>query len=459
MPDVMNFDPCDKNPTIVDRAIRAPGVIIGAAAVLGVVGLAALVLVWRLFGDPIRALLDTQFPFSILLILATIAIMFGVIATSILFERKIAAFIQDRKGPNRVGFWGVLQPTADGLKFLLKEEFTPAGVDRGIFVLAPCLAFVVTFIGFAIIPWAGEIQWPWAAEGETVTTQVAGIDMGILYILAVGGLGVYGIVLAGWASNNKYSFFGGMRAAAQMISYEIPMGLVLVVVLLVTGTLRPELIVNQQAQSGVWNVFLHPLAFLLITICLFAEANRTPFDLMEAEQELVGGFHTEYSSMKFAMFFLGEYAHMITGSALIIALFFGGWHVWFLPNVEDTAWWAAVIKFAAYWVKIILFIVLFMVVRWTLPRFRFDQLMKLAWKGLIPIAMGLVVVQGVLVGFGCRIDPAASVGSKLGVVAIYWCANAVVLGLALWFTARSRQPVTGRQDNLPQIEVRPRITT
>lgn len=459
MPDVMNFDPNDTNPTVVDRLIRAPGVIMGAAIVLGILGLAVLVVLWMLLGEPIRSLLGSQLPFSILIVLLTIAIMFTVVATSILFERKISAFIQDRKGPNRVGFWGVLQPMADGLKFLLKEEFTSSVVDRAVFVLAPCIAFVVTFIGFAIIPWAGEIHWPWAPAGETVTTQVASIDMGILYMLAVGGLGVYGIVLAGWASNNKYSFFGGMRAAAQMISYEVPMGLVLVVVLLVAGSLRPEIIVDQQAQSGVWNVFLHPLAFLLLTICLFAEANRTPFDLLEAEQELVGGFHTEYSSMKFAMFFLGEYAHMITGSALIIALFFGGWHAWFLPNVENTAWWAALIKFAVYWVKIVLFIVFFMVIRWTLPRFRFDQLMKLAWKGLIPIGMGLVVVEGVLVAFGCRIDPAAGFGSKLGVVVIHWVANGVVLGVSLWCAARSRVPVTGRQDNLPEIEVRPRATT
>jgi NADH-quinone oxidoreductase subunit H len=454
MPDIMNFDPRDRTPTMVDRVIRSPGVIIGAAVLLGVIGLAVLVILWMLFGDAIRALLSSQLAFAILIILITIAIMFTVIATSILFERKISAFIQDRKGPNRVGFWGVLQPVADGLKFLLKEEFTPGQVDRGIFVLAPCIAFVVTFIGFAIIPWAGEIHWPWAPAGETVTTQVASIDIGILYILAVGGLGVYGIVLAGWASNNKYSFFGGMRAAAQMISYEVPMGLVLVVILLVAGTLRPEIIVNEQAQSGVWNIFLHPLAFLLLATCLFAEANRTPFDLLEAEQELVGGFHTEYSSMKFAMFFLGEYAHMTTGSALIIALFFGGWHVWFLPGVENTAWWAALIKFAVYWVKIILFIVFFMVVRWTLPRFRFDQLMRLAWKGMIPMGLGLVVLQGVLVALGVRIDPAAGVGSKIGVVVIYWIGNAVVLGLSLWFAARNPQPVTGRQDNLLEAELR-----
>lgn len=448
MPDIMNFDPNDKTPTIVDRLIRAPGVIIGVAVLLGVVLAVVLVAVWMLWGDAVRALLGSQLGLSIVIIAVTIGLMFSVIATSILFERKIAAFIQDRKGPNRVGFWGVIQPMADGLKFLLKEEFTPARADRPLFILAPCIAFIAAFIGFAIIPWAGEIHWPWMAEGETVTTQVASLDMGILYIIAVGGFGVYGVVLAGWASNNKYSFFGGMRAAAQMISYEVPMGLVLVVVLLAAGTLRPELIVNQQAETGIWNVFLHPLAFVLLTICAFAEANRTPFDLVEAEQELVGGFHTEYSSMKFAMFFLGEYAHIITGSALIVALFLGGWHVWFLPNVDDTVWWAALIKFAVYWVKIILFIVFYIVIRWTLPRFRFDQLMKLAWKGLIPMGLGLVVATGVLVALGWQRNVPANL-----------IANAIVLGISLWYASRSPSPVTGRQDNLPEIEVRPSATT
>ena len=455
MPDIMNFSKQDQNPTIVDRLIRAPGVIFGAAILLGISGAVVLVLLWYWFGDAIRWVLGTQLPFSVLIILLTIALMFTVIATSILFERKISAFIQDRKGPNRVGFWGVLQPLADGLKFLLKEEFTPAQVDRPLFILAPCITFISAFIGFAIIPWAGEIHWPWAEAGTLVTTQVAGLDVGILYILAVGGLGVYGAVLAGWASNNKYSFFGGFRAAAQMISYEVPLGLVLIVVLLVSGTLRPELIVNQQAETGVWNVFLHPLALLLITVCAFAEANRTPFDLVEAEQELVGGFHTEYSSMKFAMFFLGEYAHMIVGSALIIALFFGGWHLWFLPGMEENTWWAALIKFAVYWTKIILFIAFFMVIRWTIPRFRFDQLMKLAWKGMIPIGMGLVVVQTLLTAFGVTIKPDASLGGKIGVIAVYWIANGVLLGITLWIASRSRTPVTGRQENLPEIEVRP----
>jgi NADH-quinone oxidoreductase subunit H len=448
MPDIMNFNPSDKTPTVVDRLIRAPGVLFGAVVALGILAIIVLVLAWVFFGDAIRALLGSQLGLSIVIMAVTIALMFSVVATSILFERKISAFIQDRKGPNRAGFWGIVQPVADGLKFLLKEEFTPLQVDRPIFILAPCISFVIAFIGFAVIPWAGEVHWPWAAEGELVTTQVASLDIGILYVLAVGGLGVYGVVLAGWASNNKYSFYGGMRAAAQMISYEVPMGLALVVILLVAGSLRPEWIVNQQASSGVWNIFLHPIAALLFAVCLFAEANRTPFDLAEAEQELVGGFHTEYSSMKFAMFFLGEYAHMITGSAVFVALFLGGWHVWFLPNVDDTAWWAALIKFAVYWVKICLFIAFYMLIRWTLPRFRFDQLMKLAWKSMIPLGMGLIVAAGVLVVLGWQRNIVASLA-----------ANAVALAITLWIASRSRQPVTGRQENLPEIEVYPRATT
>ena len=280
--------------------------------------------------------------------------------------------------------------------------------------------------------------------GETVTTQVASLDIGILYILAVGSLGVYGVVLAGYASNNKYSFYGGVRATAQMLSYEVPLGLGLLVVLLVVGSLRPEVIVNQQAESGVWNVFLHPIACLLVIISAFAENNRAPFDLPEAEQELVGGFHTEYSSMKFAMFFLAEYAHMVTNSALIVAVFFGGWHIWFLPNVDNTAWWAALLKFCVFCGKVGLFIGLYMWVRWTLPRFRFDQLMRLTWKSLVPIGMALVIATGVLVAFGWQRNLFVSIG-----------VNVVLLVVGLWLASRSRQPITGRQISLPDIEVRP----
>jgi NADH-quinone oxidoreductase subunit H len=452
--DIMNFIRSDKTPTIIDRLIRSPAVFMGAMVVLGAVGIGVLVLIWWLWGDTVRAVLASQLGLSIVVMVISFGLILSMTAVCILAERKISAFIQDRKGPNRVGFWGIVQPAADGLKFLLKEEFTPANVDRPLFILAPCIAFVIAFIGFAIVPWAGEIQWPWMAEG-TVTTQVASLDIGILYVIAVGGLGVYGVVLAGWASNCKYSFYGGMRAAAQLISYEIPLGLALVVIVLAAGTLRPEIIVNLQAESGVWNVFLHPLAFVLIATTAFAETNRTPFDLVEAEQELVGGFHTEYSSMKFAMFFLGEYAHMITASAIIVALFFGGWHLWFLPNVDNTAWWAALIKFGVYWTKIVLFIVFYMVIRWTLPRFRFDQLMRLAWRSMVPLGLGLVTMTGVLAALGLQIEPDASAGRKALVIVVHLAANAVVLAVTLWLAGRVKHPVTGRQENLPEIEVRP----
>ncbi len=443
MSTLYNFDPDDKTPTAVDRVLRRPTTFL-TIAVVATVALAAVAgVVWTLWSEGIKNLLASQFAFAIIMMALSFVLVISVCGIATLAERKIAAFAQDRKGPNRVGFWGLIQPLADGLKFLLKEDITPARVEKPVFYLAPVIAFVLAYIGFAVIPWAGQIQWPWMAEGS-VTTQVASIDMGILYILAVGGLAVYGVVLAGWASNNKYSFFGGMRAAAQMVSYEVPLGLALLVILLTAGTLRLELIVDQQATSGVWNVFMHPLAFVLTLVVAFAETNRTPFDLAECEQELVGGFHTEYSSMKFAMFFLAEYAHMVTGSAVIVALFLGGWHFWGLPGVENHTWWAALIKFAVYWAKVIGLLFFFMWIRWTLPRFRFDQLMRLAWKGMIPVGMGLLLATGVLAALGWQEKFIPSV-----------IADGIVLALTLAVAARARTPVSGRQDNLPPIEVLP----
>jgi NADH-quinone oxidoreductase subunit H len=365
-------------------------------------------------------------------------------AICILAERKIAGFTQDRYGPNRVGFWGLLQPVADGLKFLLKEDIVPLHVDKPLFLLAPAMSLVVSLIGFAIIPWAGDVHWPWMTPGTTVSTQVARLDVGLLYILAVGSLGVYGVVLAGYASNNKYAFYGGLRATAQMISYELPLGLALLCVLLTAGTLRLEEMVAQQARSGVWYVFMHPLPFLIMLVSSFAETNRAPFDLPEAEQELVGGYHTEYSAMKFAMFFLAEYAHMITGSAVLVAVFFGGWHCWGLPGLESTAWWALPIRLAVYVLKVALFIGLFMVVRWTIPRFRFDQLMRLAWQALVPVGIALVAAVGLLTVFGLQ-------QSWLATLAV----NLLALVGLLWTAARTRRPVTGRQEDLPPVEVGP----
>jgi NADH-quinone oxidoreductase subunit H len=430
------------DPTVrrIESLLRSPLLIFGGGGLLGILGLLVLWLLFPLYRD----LLSHPFWFPVIVM----AIMLGLILTGtaacILAERKIAGFTQDRYGPNRVGFWGLLQPVADGLKFFFKEDIIPHRVDRPLFLLAPCLTLALSLVGFAIIPWAGEVHWPWMEEGTTVSTQVASLNIGILYILAVGSLGVYGVVLAGYASNNKYSFFGGMRAAAQMISYELPLGLGLLCVLLSASSLRLEEIVRQQAETGVWYVFMHPLPFLLILVSLFAEANRLPFDLAEAEQELVGGFHTEYSSMKFAMFFLGEYAHMITGSAVMVALFFGGWHLWGLPGAENTAWWAMLIRLAVYLVKIAVFIGVFMLIRWTIPRFRFDQLMRLAWQSMVPVGVALLAAVAVLTSLGLHRKWWADLG-----------VNIVVLIVVLWFAARSSAPVTGRQGDLPEVQVGP----
>lgn len=394
--------------------------------------------------ETVKNILADPFGFGVVWMAVLLAVIMTVCAGCILAERKLAAFIQDRKGPNRVGPWGVFQPVADGLKFLLKEDIIPANVDRPIYFVASGMAFVVALLGFAVVPWAGEIRWPWMPPGETVSTLVADVNVGILYVLAIGSMSVYGVVLAGWASNNKYAFYGGMRATAQMLSYEVPLGLGILCVLLVCGDLRLSTIVHQQASSGVWNVFTQPVAFLLVLISAFAETNRTPFDLAEAEQELVGGYHTEYSSMKFALFFLGEYAHMVTNSAVMTALFFGGWHLWFLPGAEAVTWGAALLKFVVYFAKVSAFLAFYMVVRWTVPRFRFDQLMRLAWRALVPLGLGMVAATAVLAALGWQRNVAANLA-----------ANAVVLGAALWVVSRTRVPVTGRQPGMARVEVVP----
>lgn len=431
------------DPTVhrIESLLRNPVVFIGGATVLTALLAAVLVAAFPLYRD----FLSDPFWFPLIVMAVMLFLILNSTAVCILAERKIAGFTQDRRGPNRVGFWGLLQPIADGMKFFFKEDIIPRNVDKPLFLLAPCVSLIVSLIGFAIIPWAGDVRWPWAPD-VTVSTQVASLNVGILYILAVGALGVYGVVLAGYASNNKYSFYGGIRAAAQMISYELPLGLGLLCLLLTTGSLRLEEIVAQQAQGGVWYVFMHPLPFLLILVSSFAETNRAPFDLAEAEQELVGGFHTEYSSMKFAMFFLAEYAHIITGSAVMVALFFGGWTP--LPFTswlaDSTAWWAMLIKLGAYLAKVAVFIGVFMLVRWTIPRFRFDQLMRLAWQSLVPVGVGLVAALAVLVALGLQRN-------------LWACllVNLLTLAVMLWSAARTRRPVTGRQDDLPDIDVRP----
>lgn len=339
--------------------------------------------------------------------LITILVMAHVILLScaylILLERKVAAWLQDRIGPNRTNFsfgvlpirhhnWGLGQALADGLKLFVKEDYTPLNAERALFLLAPALIVSTAMLGWAVIPWGGYLQW-----GDTIVNITAApIHIGVIYILAIGSLAVYGVVLGGYASNNKYSFFGGLRATAQMLSYEIPMGLCVLIIILMYGSPRADMLVHFQANE-VWNVFYQPLLAVIFFTCVLAECNRAPFDLAEAEQELVGGYHTEYGSMKWALFFLAEYTHMITGSAFFTLLFLGGWDLPFIQEPVVGGIGLVLLKVTTYCVKVALLLFLMMWIRWTLPRFRFDQLMRLAWRALNPIMICLLLSTGVIV--------------------------------------------------------------
>jgi len=347
--------------------------------------------------------MSEQWIASVVTIVVVVHVILISCAYLILLERKMAAWLQDRIGPNRTNFsfgvlpfrhhhWGLGQALADGLKLFLKEDYTPPGVERTLFLLSPVIVVVPAMLGWAVIPWGGYLQWGDSALNITG----APIPIGIIYILAIGSLAVYGVVLGGYASNNKYSFLGSLRATAQMLSYEIPMGLCVLIVILMYGSSRADVLVQFQA-NGVWNVWYQPVLAMIFFICVLAECNRAPFDLAEAEQELVGGYHTEYSSMKWALFFLGEYMHMITGSAFFVLLFLGGWDLPFVhePVVGGIGW--VLLKSTVYFGKVGVLLAVMMWIRWTLPRFRFDQLMRLAWRGLIPITLVLLLVTGVLV--------------------------------------------------------------
>lgn len=380
--------------------------------------------------------MELSFGFWITIIF--IAVVFGVLqgtcAYLILAERKISAWAQDRLGPNRVGPWGLLQPIADGIKFLFKEDIIPAHVDRLFYLLGPAVAVGTALLAFAVVPFGPTTSppvlmdhrpeanpprpvWPQTREEEKAvleadrayakqkgeksyeeklkeyndTTQFViapHVDIGIVFNFAIGSLAVYGIVLGGWSSNNKYSMMGALRSSAQLISYEIPLGMSVLGVMLVTGSLNLERIIDYQVQHG-WNIIFQPLAALLFVTSVFAECNRLPFDLPEAEQELVGGYHTEYSAMKFALYFLGEYTHMITTSFLVAVLFLGGWHFPGINAIPGAG--GIIVKLLVLAVKMTLFIVFYMLIRWTLPRFRFDQLMGLTWKVLLPLALLSIV--------------------------------------------------------------------
>ncbi|HVE32684.1 MAG TPA: NADH-quinone oxidoreductase subunit NuoH [Gemmatimonadaceae bacterium] len=306
-------------------------------------------------------------------------------------ERRICGFIQDRLGPNRVGPAGLLQSVADGVKNIMKEETYPGQAYLPLFVLAPVMSFLPALLTWAVIPYGA----PWQSKWGTIDMALAPLPIGFLYILSISSLGVYGIVLAGWASNSKYSLLGGLRSSAQMISYEISMGMSTIPVLILAGNVSLSQIVQQQGGWGIhWNVINCTIAFIVFMIAAFAETNRVPFDLPEAESELVAGYHAEYSAMKFSMFFIAEYANIMTASALMATLFFGGWDIPFTmwDNVAPHTFIKTLVTFAVFWVKILFFVFVFIWVRWTLPRFRYDQLMALGWKFMLPVALAYIVV-------------------------------------------------------------------
>ena len=330
--------------------------------------------------------------FSLLkIVIAVFAVVLPLVAYSVVAERRISAWIQDRVGPNRVGPWGLLQPAADGLKFILKEDFTPAYVRKVYFWLAPAVSMVPALLTLAVIPFGTKIG--------NQPAVIADLNVGIRYTFGIVSLSVYGIVLAGYASNSKYPFLGGIRSSAQMISYEIAMGMSVVPVFMLVGELNLSKVVEYQA-SGAWLIFKQPLAFVIFLIAAFAETNRLPFDMPESESELVGGYHTEYSSMKFALFFLGEYAAMIAVSAMMVVLFLGGWTLPF-AGLNETASTLGIglLQVGIFIGKLLLFMGLFIWVRWMLPRFRYDQLMDLGWKRFVPLALANIVVTALYLYF------------------------------------------------------------
>ncbi|MFD2554093.1 NADH-quinone oxidoreductase subunit NuoH [Sphingobacterium tabacisoli] len=330
---------------------------------------------------------------KLILVVIVFTITLVIAMYSTLAERKIAGFMQDRHGPDRAGIFGLLQPLCDGGKFFFKEEIIPSGAHKPLFILGPVIAIITACISSAVIPWGQELT----INGKQISLQVAsGINIGVLYMFGVIALGVYGIMLGGWASNNKFSLMGAIRAASQSISYEIGMGLSLIALLMVTGTLQLEDIVAQQSGFVNWNIWGQPLGFLIFITCAFAECNRVPFDLPECETELVGGYHTEYSSMKLGLYMFSEYINMFVSSALMAALYFGGYNFPFMYELGLSQNWITIIGVVVFFLKIFGFIFFFMWIRWTLPRFRYDQLMNLGWKILIPLAIANIVLTGVI---------------------------------------------------------------
>ncbi|MBS1512754.1 MAG: NADH-quinone oxidoreductase subunit NuoH [Bacteroidetes bacterium] len=326
---------------------------------------------------------------KLVLILVVVLGSLGIAMYTTFAERKVAAILQDRRGPNRAGPFGIFQPLADGLKLFFKEEIIPNFSSKFLFILGPSMAMLTAIMTSAVIPWGDKVHF----FDRDISLQIADVNVGILYVFGVVSLGVYGIMIGSWASNNKFSLMGGLRAASQIISYELAMGISMIALIMVTGNLGLKEMVLQQ-QSGHWNVIYQPLGFLIFLICAFAECNRTPFDLPEAENELIGGYHTEYSSMKLGFYLFSEYINMFISSVVMSTLFFGGYDCPFVNEANFTPNIAALIGIGALMAKVVFFLFLFMWVRWTIPRFRYDQLMNLGWKVLLPLALANMLATG-----------------------------------------------------------------
>ncbi len=377
----------------------------------------------------------------------------------VLLERWIAAWVQDRRGPNRVGIpltkirlFGLGQPLADGLKIILKEDFTPKHVDKVLYNAAPLLILAASLAIFAAIPF-GSVLPPLNIPGlpDPVPFLVApGLDVGVLWVFALSSIAVYGVLLGGWASNNKYGFLGGLRSSAQLLAYEIPLGLGLLGVVLAAGSLKLDVIMNAQAQSGIWYAFSQPLGFVVFMVASFAEAARLPFDLPEAEQELVGGYHTEYSGIRLLLFLVSEFLHMITASFLIVIMFLGGWHLWGLTGSgQEVSWVGAFIRCGVLSGKVLGVIVFFMLVRWSWPRFRFDQLMSLAWKVMLPLGIANLVVVATVEEFRPQlVEAIGHTGATWTAITGPW-----VLFFVGWITAGILTP--SGTDNRPIRTTRP----
>jgi NADH-quinone oxidoreductase subunit H len=398
--------------------------------------------------------------------LIKIAIVIGALMTAaayfVLLERRMAAWIQDRVGPNRVGaplsqlnkswkdlrLFGLGQPAADGVKFILKEEYTPAHVDKRLFVLAPISILVAALATFAVIPF-GSVLPPGLLGDKPIEMVISpGAGVGMLVVFALSSIAVYGVILGGWASNNKFSFLGALRSSAQLIAYELPLGLGILGVVLATGSLDLDKIIAVQAESGWWFAFTQPLGFFVFFVAAFAEAARLPFDLPECEQELIGGYHTEYSGIKLLLFLVAEFLHMIAASFLIVMLFFGGWHFWFITGADaNPGWVQAILRVAVLMTKIFVVILFFMLVRWSWPRFRFDQLMAFAWKVMLPLGLINFVAVAVIDQFK-TISGNSSPGMELLCVAVAWAVCIVA-----WFGISFGGPLVA--DNRPRTDLNP----